>query len=165
MRRVGLVHNPDNSIDMLALKQFETNRGKLGLKSIRAPMCKKEDIAAAFDRLTRDKAQGVIVSSPSLNIELRENIIERATRDRLLAEYGNTVFANSGGLLSYATNQADMTPRAAAYVDKIFKGATPGDLPIHQPTKFEFLINLKTAKALKVKIPQSVLVQATKVIE
>jgi len=105
------------------------------------------------------------VSSPSLNIELRENIIERATRDRLLAEYGNTVFANSGGLLSYATNQADMTPRAAAYVDKIFKGATPGDLPIHQPTKFEFLINLKTAKALKVKIPQSVLVQATKVIE
>jgi len=58
MRRVGLVHNPDNSIDMLALKQFETNRGKLGLKSIRAPMGKKEDIAAAFDWLKRDKAQG-----------------------------------------------------------------------------------------------------------
>ena len=165
MRREGLLYIPANPMDALADRQFETDCGKLGLKSIRALVGKQEDVAGAFDILKRDKAQGVIVSSPSLNQRLREAIIEHAARDRLPAVYGNTIFADSGGLLSYATNQPDLYRRAAAYVDKIFKGAKPGDLPIDQPTKFEFLINLKTAKALGVKIPQSVMVQATKVIE
>ena len=165
MRRAGLVYNPGNPLDVIALKQFESDCGKLGLKSIRAPVGKREDIAGAFDLLKRDKAQGVIVSSPSLNVQLRESIIERAAGSRLPAVYGNTVFADSGGLLSYSTNQADLNRRAAAYVDRIFKGAKPGDLPIEQPTKFELVINLKTAKALGIKITDSVLAQATKVVE
>jgi putative ABC transport system substrate-binding protein len=165
MRRAGLLYNPDNPIDMLALKQFETDCSKLGFKSIRASVGKKEDVAAAFNLLKRDNAQGVVVSSPSLNLNLRDSIIEHAARYRLPAVYGNTLFPDSGGLLSYSASQVDMSRRAATYVDKIFKGAQPGELPIEQPMLFEMVLNKRTAKALGIKIPNSILAQATKVIE
>jgi putative ABC transport system substrate-binding protein len=88
-----------------------------------------------------------------------------AARERLPAVYGATPFARQGGLLSYGVNGADQFMRAASYVDRILKGANPGDLPVEQPTKFELVVNLQTAKALSLTIPQSILARADEVIE
>ena len=165
MRRVGILHNPDNAADSSTLRQFESDCAKLGFKSILARVRKREEIAAAFNTLLRDKAQGLIVTSAGTNFAWRETIIEQAVKHRLPAVYGGSPIVDSGGLISYGTDQIDLYRRAAAYADKIFKGAKPGDLPIEQPIKFEMVINLKTAKALGIKIPGSVLVQATQVIE
>ena len=165
MRRAGILHNPDNAADPPALKQFESDCAKLGYTPILARVRKREDIATAFNTLQREKAQGLIVTSAGTNFAWRENIIEQAAKHRLPAVYGISPYIGSGGLISYGTDQIDLYRRAAAYADKIFKGAKPGDLPIEQPTKFEMVVNLKTAKALGIKIPGSVLVQATQVIE
>ncbi len=91
--------------------------------------------------------------------------VYRFSPDRIPAIYPRNNYAEEGGLISYAPDYIDMFRRTAAYADKIFKGAKPGDLPIEQPTKFELVFNMKTARALGLKVPNSVLVQATKVIE
>jgi putative ABC transport system substrate-binding protein len=165
MRRVGFLYNPDNGSDALGLRRFESDCGKLGFKSVRAPVRKAQEIAAAFKTLQRDKAQGLIVTNRSTNLVWRESIFEFSAKHRLPAVYGQSLFAESGGLISYAPNIPDLYRRAAAYAVKIFKGAKPGDLPIEQPLKFETVINLKTAKALGIKIPDVVLLRADKVIE
>ena len=95
----------------------------------------------------------------------RARIVAFAARQRLPAMYGYKEFVDAGGLISYAPSYPDMFRRSAAYVDKILKGAKPGDLPIEQPTKFEFVINMKTAKALGLTIPSSLLLRADQVIE
>jgi putative ABC transport system substrate-binding protein len=165
VRRVGFLYNPDYVANVLGLSQFESDCDKLNFKSVRAPLRKAEEIPAAFNTLQRDKAQGLIVTPASTNLAWRENIIEQAAKHRLPAIYGQSLFAESGGLISYAANFPDLYRRVAAYADKILKGAKPGDIPIEQPTTFELVLNLKTAKALGIKIPNSILVQATKVIE
>ena len=163
--RVGFLYNPDNSGDPPALKQFESDCRKLQIKSIPAAVRKKEEIATAFEILKRDKAEALLVSTAGTNNAWRTSIIEWAARHRLPAAYGNTEIAESGGLISYSANSLDLYKRAAAYADKIFKGAKPRDLPIEQPIKFETTINLKTAKALGIKIPDVVMLRADKVIE
>jgi len=165
MQCVGLLYNPDNGNDTLGLKQFESDCARLKFKSVRAPVRKVQDVVAAFETLKRDKAQGLIVSGGGTNIAWRENIIEQAAMHRLPAVYGNSLSADSGELISYAANGVDLYQRAAAYADKIFKGAKAGDLPIERPTKFETVINLKTAKALGIKIPDVVMLRADRVIE
>ena len=165
MRRVGILYSPDNASNVSILRQFEADCGKLGFNSIRAPVRQAQDVATAFHTLKRDQAQGMIVTAANSNVAWRESIIEQAAKNRIAAIYADIIFAGSGGLISYATNFPDMYRRAAAYADKIFKGAKPADLPIEQATKFEFVVNLKTAKALGIKIPNSIMVQATKVIE
>jgi len=165
MRRVALFYDPNNGADALSLKRFESDCAKLALKSIRASVRKAEDIAAAFDTLQRDKAQGLIVTNGNTNTASREIIIEQAAKHRLPAIYSSSFFAESGGLITYSANTADLHRRVAAYADKIFKGAKPGDLPIEQPTKFEMVINLKAAKALGIKIPDVIMLRADKVIE
>jgi putative tryptophan/tyrosine transport system substrate-binding protein len=95
----------------------------------------------------------------------KKEILELAAKNRMPAAYDDRDFADSGGLMSYGPYRADMYRRAATYVDKILKGAKPADLPIEQPTKFEFVMNLKTAKQIGVTIPQSVLYRADKVIK
>ena len=165
MRRVGLLYDPDNQIDKIVLLQFEFDCAKLQLQPIRAAARKTEEIAAAFRTLVDQKAQALIVTSSGINNGSRENIIERAAKHRMLAIYSQTDYCERGGLISYAPDFSDLWRRSAAYADKIFKGAKPGDLPIEQPTRFEFVLNMKTAKALGLKIPGSILVQATRVIE
>lgn len=161
MRRVGFLFNPDNAGDVLTLGQFESDCKKLGFQSIRAPARKREEIATAFNILRREKAQGLIVGP----VLWPENVIEQAAKLRLPAIYGTAYPVELGGLISYTADQIDLYRRAAAYADKIFKGAKPGDLPIEQPIKFETIINLKTAKALGIKMPDVIMLRADKVIE
>jgi putative ABC transport system substrate-binding protein len=165
LRRVGLLYAPDNASNMVNFKQMQSDCARLGYTLIAAPVHKREDFAAAFSALQRDKAQGVVVSNVSLFRTWRTSIIEQVAKHRLPAVYGGLAWSNAGSLVSYFVNPLEMYRRAATYADKIFKGAKPGDLPIEQPTNFELVINLKTAKALGLTIPPSVMVQATKLIE
>ena len=165
MRRVGLIYDPNNQIDALTLARFESACGKLQLQPVRAPARNADEIVTAFKTLVRNKAQGLIVPATSTNSTSLKIVVENAAKHRLPAGYGWSEFTEAGGLFSYGADYSDLFRRAAAYADKIFKGAKPGDLPIEQPVKFDFVINMKTAKTLGLKIPQSVLVQATRVIE
>jgi putative ABC transport system substrate-binding protein len=165
IRRVGILHNPDSAAEAAILRQLELDCAKLELKVLRAPVRKREDIASVFNALKRDQAQGLLVTATSTNVTWRESIIEYAAKNRLPAVYSVSIFAESGGLISYGANYPDLYRRAAVYVDKMFKGAKPGDLPIEQPVKFETVINLKTAKSLGIKIPDVVMLRADKVIE
>ena len=166
LRRVGILYNPGNNTgDAPVLIQFESNCAKLGFKSVRAPLRKAEDVADVFKKLQREMAQAILVTTATTNGAWRKSIIEHAAKYRLPAVFGAGIFAESEGLLTYGPDFPDLYRRAATYADKIFKGAKPGDLPIEQPNNFETVINLKTAKALGIKIPNSILVQAAKVIE
>ncbi len=165
MRHVGFLYNPRNASDTLGLKQFESECGKLGLKALRAPVLEEQEIAAAFQKLKLGKAEGLLVTSDAIITAWRKSIIENAAKYRLPAVYGSGLFTSSGGFMSYSANRQDLYRRAAAYADKIFKGAKPGDLPIEQPNKFEMVLNLKTAKALGIKIPDIVMLRAETVIE
>jgi putative tryptophan/tyrosine transport system substrate-binding protein len=163
MRRVGFLYNPDNAIDIIALREFESACKKLQITSILAEV--REEIATAFKTLLRDNAQGFVVSQSSTTAALRDSIIEFAAQNRLPVAYPLSSFVESGGLISYGVNNADQWRRIAVYADKIFKGAKPGVLPIEKPIKFELVLNIKTAKALGIEIPDSIRVQATKLIE
>jgi putative ABC transport system substrate-binding protein len=115
--------------------------------------------------MVAEHADALVVTSDPLAFTHRAKITDLAIRHHLPALYGFTEFAESGGLMAYSASLTDLWRRAATYVDKIIKGAKPADLPIEQPTKFEFVINLKAAKALGLTIPPSVLARADKVIQ
>ena len=123
-----------------------------------------EEFDAAFSAVRRAHAQALYLIESALFYTHRMTLAKLALKARLPAIYGTRAFADEGGLMSYGVNYADQFRRAAVYVDKILKGAKPGDLPIEQPTKFELVVNLKTAKALGITIPQSILVRADEVI-
>ena len=123
-------------------------------------------IAASLEReLARAKSDALITTGDSLQLVHSAQIVDDAARHKIpvISEFSR--FADSGALLSYGPNHLDLYRRAATYVDKILKGSKPADLPIEQPTKFELVINMKTAKTLGIKIPQSILLRADKVIE
>jgi putative ABC transport system substrate-binding protein len=123
------------------------------------------DLAAAFLGMKKNHDQAVVVTSAAFMFVHRKIVIDLAAAHRIPAVYELQVFVEPGGLMSYGVNVSEMQRRAAVYVDKILKGARPADLPVEQPTKFDLVINLKTAKALGVRIPQSLLQQADQVIE
>jgi putative ABC transport system substrate-binding protein len=123
------------------------------------------DLAAAFLGMKKNHDQGVVVMSPAFMFVHRKAIIDLAAAHRLAAVYELQVFVEPGGLMSFGVNVSEMQRRAAVYVDKILKGAKPADLPVEQPTKFELVINLKTAKALGLTVPQSLLLRADQVIQ
>ncbi len=134
---------------------------RLQLLTVRGPA----DLETALNSATTGRAQALLVlASPFLNAN-RRTVVELAARRRFPATYEAKTFVEIGGLMSYGPSFPDMYRRAATYVDKILKGAKPADLPVEQPTKFEFVINLKTAKALGLTIPQSLLLQADEVIQ
>ena len=124
-----------------------------------------EDLAPAFLGMKKNHDQGVLVTSAPFMFVYRKVVIDLAGAHRIPAIYEFQVFVEPGGLISYGVNASEMQRRAAGYVDKILKGARPGDLPIEQPTEFELVINLKTAKALGLTIPPSLLERADQVIE
>jgi putative ABC transport system substrate-binding protein len=125
----------------------------------------RQGIDDAFAAIARERAQALLVMNDPLFETQRERIVDLAAKHRLPGIFEWREFAEAGGLLSYGTNLVDMYRRLATYVDKILKGAKPADLPVQQPTKFELVINLKTAKAPGLTIPQTILLQADQVIE
>jgi ABC-type uncharacterized transport system substrate-binding protein len=124
-----------------------------------------EDLAPAFLGMVKNHDQGVVVMSPAFMFVHRKAVIDLAAAHRIPAIYELQVFVEPGGLMSYGVNTSEMQRRAAVYVDKILRGAKPAELPIEQPTKFELVINLKTAKGLGLTVPQSLLARADEVIQ
>jgi putative ABC transport system substrate-binding protein len=146
-------------------KEMEAAARVLGVKlqvlSARDP----GTIDDAFSAMTKERAQGLIVVPSPIYSEHRDRILKHAAKNRLPAIYFQGIFVEKGGLMSYATNNADEFRRAAVYVDKILKGRKPADLPVEQPTKFELVINLKAAKQIGLTIPPNVLARADRVIK
>jgi len=126
---------------------------------------KPEEIPNAFSAAVRRKAEAVTLGSYAMFAMNRTVVVELAAKYRLPAIYNRSAFVEAGGLMSYGPDHTDLYRRAAIYVDKILKGAKPADLPVEQPTKFELVVNLKTAKQIGLEIPSKVLMWADRVIE
>ena len=118
-----------------------------------------------FRSMEQDRADALLVSHEAEHFTYRATIIELAAKDRIPTMYAYREFVQAGGLMAYSIDQADMYRRVANLIDKIFRGANPGDIPLYQPTKFELSINLKTAKALGLEMPAMLLGRADEVIE
>jgi putative tryptophan/tyrosine transport system substrate-binding protein len=147
------------------LKEVERAAGALGVKLQYLDVLDPKDIEIAFREAAKGRAGAVLTLTSSILLSQRAQLAELAVKNRLPAIYAQSEFVQDGGLMTYGVNLNDLFRRAATYVDKILKGAKPADLPVEQPTKFEFIINLKTAKQIALTIPQSVLYRADKVIK
>ena len=163
--RLAVLMNPKQASHVAAKKSLQAAAGKLGVKIQFVEAGVPQDIEPAFRTMTREGAQALVVLLEGLFLQQRRQIVDLAAAHRLPAASTDNEFARAGGLLSYGANQVDMFLRVAAFVDKILKGAKPSDLPVEQPTTFELVVNGKTAKALAVTIPQTVLFRADRVIE
>ena len=161
MRRVAALADPSNPFSKPFLEQIHLAAGTAGVAVHVANVRTPEEFEPAFAEIERERAQAVIVQ-PTLP---RQRPIELALRHRLPSASGNRAFPDGGGLLSYAASLADRHRNAAVYVDRILKGAKPADLPVQQPVKYELVINLKTAKALGLTVPATMLGRADEVIE
>jgi len=163
--RVALLWQPSGSRGNLPLIEMEAAAKALGLTLLSLPVRSLDDFEKAFARAKRERAQALITFPTALINTHQRQVLDFAAKNRLPAMYATSEFVEAGGLMSYAPNRTDLWRRAAEYVDKILKGAKPADLPVEQPTKFEFLVNLKTAKQIGLTIPQKVLARADKVIK
>ena len=162
--RVAVLVDPDNPVHAAILRNVREAAQRPGVSILPVEARSGPEIAAAFAQASREKAAAVLVNGAIFNFHLRE-IAELAAKHRMVSISAFHNFPGAGGLMSYGQNSIEQYRRAPIYVDKIFKGAKPGDLPVEQPTRFELIVNLKTAKALGLTIPPVVMVQVTKVIE
>jgi putative ABC transport system substrate-binding protein len=166
--RVGLLFKPDAVPDRVAkdrLKAAHVTARTLGVRLQVVEARGPEDFDRAFSEMTRARAGAVTVQATPVFDSARQRLVDLAAKNRLPAVYSYRPYVDAGGLMSYGPDLVDLFRRAATYVDKILKGAKPADLPVEQPTKFELVINLKTAKALGLTIPPSLLARAHQVIE
>ena len=164
LTRVAVMWNPETAFHSAVIESFKTVAPALSLKlrfvGVRTP----EEIRPAFAAIARAHAQVLYVIDDAFMFAHRATLLKLASTVRIPIVYAAAEFAKEGGLMSYGANLEDSLRQSAGYVDKILKGAKPGDLPIEQPTKFELVVNLKTAKALGITIPQSILLRADEVI-
>ena len=163
--RVAVVWNSANPYPAFVFNETKAAGQALGVQVHSLEVRSPEDFPGAFAVTQSLRPDALIVVEDPLTVSHRKPIIEFAARHRVPALYGLKEFAVDGGLISYGASLADLYRRAAGYVDKILKGAKPADLPVQQPTKFEFFINLKTAQALGLEIPATLLARADEVIE
>ncbi len=147
------------------LKEAEVAARALGVQLQLVEARGPADFDRAFSEMTRARAGALTVLGSAVFFAERRRLVDLAAKHRLPAVYTSKDFVDAGGLMAFGPNLADSFRRAATYVDKILKGAKPADLPVEQPTKFELVINLKTAKALGLTIPQSLLQRADEVIQ
>jgi putative ABC transport system substrate-binding protein len=158
--------NPDNSAAASAyMPSLQTAARSLKVEPIIAHIHSDIEIETAITALGREPRGGLLVMPDTFMVVHRAPIISAAARNNVPAIYSQSDFARDGGLLSYGPDLVDFWRRTASYVDRILRGAKPGDLPVQFPTKYELLINLKTAKALGITVPQSILLRADEVIE
>jgi putative tryptophan/tyrosine transport system substrate-binding protein len=164
LTRVAVLFHPEGRFPVLALKEARAAAERLALQLLPVEVRAPEDIEPGFRVAVKERA-GAVMTLPGGFIGFhRKRFVELATRNRLPAIYPNSRFVAEGGLMSYGSDAREEFRRAAFYVDRILKGAKPADLPIEQPTKFEFAINLKTAKQIGLTIPPNVLARADRVI-
>jgi putative ABC transport system substrate-binding protein len=163
--RVAVLYNPADRPNVLILKQLQESVPTLGLILQPLEVREPREFEGAFVAMTQGRAHAMFGSPGALTFEHRKSLVDLAAKHRIPAMWGHRSFVDAGGLMSYAVNLYDQNRQAAVFVDKILKGAKPGDLPVEQPTKFELVINLRLAKALGLTIPPSLLVQADQVIE
>lgn len=162
---VAVLGNPDTPYTALALRQAKTAATALELPLAVLEARTVDQIAAAIDQAVSARAASLLVLEDPVLLSAIPQTTELAARSRLPAIYGPREYAKAGGLISYGTDQSQLSRRAADYVDRILKGASPASLPVEQPTKFELVINLRTAKALGLQIPSNLLSLADELIE
>jgi putative tryptophan/tyrosine transport system substrate-binding protein len=164
--QVGVIFNPETAPYYQSFLPFvETASRELGVKQIVIPIHDSNRIAYTLEQLAKESNTGIIVIPAALFTNAREVVITTTARLRLPTVYPYSHFAENGGLISYGFDVRDMFRRAATYVDRILRGAKPADLPAQEPTKFELVVNLKTAKALGLAVPDKLLATADEVIE
>jgi putative ABC transport system substrate-binding protein len=165
LKRVAIMFNPDTSPASTYMPSFEMAARSLKIVPIIAPVHSDVEIETAVIALRREPGGGLVVMPDGFMTAHRASIISAAARNNVPAIYYQSDFARDGGLLSYGADPVDNWRRAAAYVERILRGAKPADLPVQMPTKFEMAVNLKTAKAIGLNIPESFLLRANEVIE
>jgi putative ABC transport system substrate-binding protein len=162
---VAVLVNPANPSELTIITNLQAAAQKTNVKVLPVEARTPEDIPNAFSLMALEKTDAVIVSPDALFVQRQRQVAELAAKYRLPSISARRENVEVGYLIGYGPNTADIVRRAATYVDKILKGAKPADLPVEQPTKFELFINGKTARALGLTIPQSLLISAEKVIE
>jgi len=163
--RVAVLANPAHPGEERELAETEQAARAVGATVRYHRVRATADFHAAFDAIARDSTDAILAFPDGVTMAHRRQVAEFATKHRLPSVFGWREYVEAGGLMAYGPNRRETARRVAMYVDKILKGAKPADLPIEQPTKFELVINLKTAKALGLTIPQPLLVRADQVIE
>ena len=156
---------PNTPAHATYLREIKTAGQRAGIGVLELEARGRDEIERAFAALTKARAHGLVVLPNPVTLTHQMQIVELAAKNRLPAMYPWHEFTESGGLMAYSTNRTEMFRRSATFVDRTLKGAKPGDLPVEQPTTFELVINLKTAKALGLKISPSLLQRADQVIE
>ena len=164
-KRVAILVNPADLAFGSQVKEVETAARSLGIRTQRVEAHGPEEFERAFAAMTREGAEALLVANDTTFLVNRARVADLALKSRLPTMNYYREMVEAGGFMAYAVNMAGFTPRAAVYVDKILKGANPADLPVEQPTKFELVINLKTAKTLGLTIPPSVLQRADDLIQ
>ena len=165
LSRVAVLGTSTTPGNAQQLREVELAAEALKVKLQFLDVLDPKDIETAFRVASKGHAEGVLVLSASVFVSARTQVLDLAQKSRLPAIYYRPEFVEAGGLMSYGVNDTDLYRRAATYVDKILKGTKPADLPVEQPTKFEFIINLKAAKQIGLTIPPNVLARADKVIK
>jgi putative tryptophan/tyrosine transport system substrate-binding protein len=163
--RIAVLSTPSSAHVRPQMRETEVTARALGVRLQRLEVRSPDDFERAFQAATKERAGALIALDVASFFTHRAEIVKLAVKSRLPAIYAFREFVDAGGLMSYAANLVDMYWRAATYVDKILKGAKPADLPVEQPKKFEFIINLKTAKQIGLTIPPNLLARADKVIK
>ena len=166
LSRVGVLRDPDGQTGAIGFKDYEAAARTLEIRLQSLDVRGSDpDLEGAFREAVKGRANAVITITNGPLFRNSKRISDLSLKNRLPSMYEGSTWVEAGGLMSYSANDFELFRRAATYVDKILKGAKPADLPVEQPTKFEFVINLKTAKALNLTIPQSVLFRTDKVIK
>jgi len=165
LSRVALLHNMGNPAVPPEWEETKTAARALGLQAELLDVHNEEELRRAFDLAVRHRVDALVIGADGLTQAHQQTIVDLMARIGLPAVYPAREFVEAGGLIAYAVNYPDLYFRFARFVDKIFKGAKPGELPVEQPTKFELAINLRTAKALGITVPQSLLLRADEVIQ
>ena len=163
--RVAVLWNVSNEGMMLRFRETQIAARFLGVTIESVGVRTPDDFEDAFTRMTKGRPEALLVLADTVTIGQRKRIVQFAEANRIPAIYELRSFVDAGGLMAYGIDMSDQYRRVAIYVDRILKGAKPADLPVEQPSKFEFVINLKTAKALSLTLPASVLTRADQVVE
>src|SRR4029077_12045935 len=165
LSRLAILWTPTNSTHATALREGQATAKVLGLQTVPVAVQTAADVDGAFAAIARERATALFVLDDAILFIERQRIADLALKNRLPLVSGISGYADAGGLMTYGAKQTDLYHRAAIFVDRILKGAKPANLPVEQPSSFELVLNLKTAKSLALVIPDSVLWRADRLIE